>query len=80
MAIPVPVGRVAVHFVYYETPRELFQILSQLETKHEFDPLQPGELIVLAVPDRVRRLMGWSTRGTPRPEIHTDVLAFQPPK
>jgi hypothetical protein len=74
--MPMNLGPVRVKFLYYDTPKELFYMLRQLEASHDADPLVSGNLIVLGVPDKLRKFMGWPAQATPKPEIHGDVIAF----
>ncbi|HKV99966.1 MAG TPA: hypothetical protein VJN96_09080 [Vicinamibacterales bacterium] len=80
MPEPISLGAVRVHFVYYETPREMYTLLEGIELREHSDPSDAASTIVLAVPDKLRAFLGWSKKGTPRPEIHNDVLVFQRPK
>lgn len=80
MAIGVPLGRVRVQYVAYETRAELLATLIDLQQKDELGLLGDDQVIVLAIPATLRKLMTWPATGVPRPEIYTDVLAFQRPK
>jgi len=77
---PINLGPVRVHFVYYETPVELRALLSRATLDANVDAREPIRTIVLAIPDTMRAVLGWATKGAPRPEIHGDVLVFQRPK
>lgn len=80
MARPMNLGHTRVHFVYYDTPQELVTLLRRIDPARDAEPLAAASTIVLAVPGKLRAFMGWSTKGAPRPEVHGDVLVFQPPK
>jgi hypothetical protein len=75
--MPIDLGPVRVRFIYYATPQELFYMLRQLETSHDEDPLAPGSVVVLAVPDQLRRFMGWPEKTTPKPAIYGDTIVFR---
>jgi len=80
MAINVDLGRVRVHSIQYETRAELVALLMELETTVAQAVELNEHVIVLAIPSRLRALMGWPARGVPSPEIFSDTLVFQRPR
>jgi len=75
--MPMSLGPVRVKFLYFGTPKELFYMLRSVEQELDADPLAQENIIFLAVPDQLRRFMGWPAQMVPKPEIHEDVLVFR---
>jgi len=76
---PFPLGQVRVQFITYGTRAELEQLLVELVQRSALAP-DVDDQIVLAVPDRLRYLLGWPEKQTPHPMAVENALVFGAPR